>query len=45
MSSFFKNLQNKLGKHSPKEIDELILDYFWTNKKSTCYEIDKTTKY
>jgi hypothetical protein len=34
MSSFFKNLQNKLGKHSPKEIDELILDYFWTNKKS-----------
>jgi len=34
MSSFLKKLQNSLGKHSPKEIDELILDYFWANKKS-----------
>jgi hypothetical protein len=34
MSSFLKKLQNSLGKHSPKEIDELVLDYFWANKKS-----------
>ena len=34
MSSFLKKLQNSFGKHSPKEIDELVLDYFWTNKKS-----------
>ena len=34
MSSFLKKLQESLGKHSPKGIDELVLDYYWKNKKS-----------
>ena len=34
MSSFKQILQISLGKHNPKEYEELVLDDFWKNKDS-----------
>ncbi len=34
MSSFKKVLQISLGKHNPKQIEELVLDNFWSNKST-----------
>ena len=33
MNSFLKSLQENLGKHTTKEVDELVLDNFWNNKE------------
>ena len=33
MNSFLKSLQENLGEHSTKEIEELVLDNFWNNKE------------
>lgn len=38
MNSFIKKLQTNLGTHSPKEIEELVLDGFWDNKESLTTE-------
>ena len=38
MNSFLEILQTNLGEHSPKEIDELVLDNFWKNKESLTKE-------
>ena len=38
MNSFLESLQETLGKHSTKEVDELVLDNFWNNKESLTIE-------
>ena len=38
MNSFIEKLKSNLGNHSPKEIEELILDNFWENKESLAIE-------
>ena len=38
MNSFLKSLQENLGKHTTKEVDELVLDNFWNNKESLTIE-------
>ena len=38
MNSFIEKLQNTLGHHSPKEIEELVLDNLWDNKESLTIE-------
>lgn len=39
MNSFIEKLQNTLGHHSPKEIEELVLDNLWDNKESLTIEV------
>ena len=38
MNSFLESLQENLGKHTTKEVDELVLDNFWNNKESLTIE-------
>ena len=38
MNSFLESLRENLGKHTKKEVDELVLDTFWNNKESLTIE-------